>query len=82
MLSGFGTVRERDFTEIQIVWNSKEHEWAQSVCGVVINVLGSMNICFPVLEKLTGQGLENVAHLTLGFMWPCNYEQDLFYLII
>jgi hypothetical protein len=39
---------------------------------VVINVLGSMNICFPVLERLTAKGFENVAYLNLGFMWLCN----------
>jgi hypothetical protein len=32
-----------------------------------------MNMYFAQLEKLKDKGLENVAHLTLGFMWPCNY---------
>jgi hypothetical protein len=71
--SWFGTVTERDFIEIQIVWNAKEHDWEESVCWVVINVLRSLNIYFPVLEELTGRGLENVAYLNLGFMWPFNY---------
>jgi hypothetical protein len=53
MLSGFGTVTERDFIKIQIVCNSKEHDWSQSVCGVVVNVLRSMNTYFPGLERLT-----------------------------
>jgi hypothetical protein len=39
-------------------------------CNIVINVIQSMKICFPGMEKLTGIGLEYVAHLTLEFWWP------------
>jgi hypothetical protein len=70
MLSGFGTVTERDFIETQILWNLKEHDWAQSVCGGVVNVLRSMNSYFPGLERLTGKGLEYAVHMRPGFVWP------------
>jgi len=41
-----------------------------------------MKIYFPELVRLTSKEFENVAHLTLGFGWPCNYYQGIFYLII
>jgi hypothetical protein len=71
MLSGFGTVTERDFIEIQIMWNSKERDWAESVCGGYKCFTKYGNL-FPGLERLRGKGLEYVDNLTPGFGWPCN----------
>jgi hypothetical protein len=61
MLSGFGIVTERDFVKIQIVWNSKEPDWAESVDGGVVNVLRSMNIFFQNWKGLQAKDLN---------MWP------------
>ena len=73
---------KRNFIKIQFLWNSKEYDCAQNIFRRFINVSRSMKIYFPELVRLTSKEFENVAHLTLGFVWPCNYYQGIFYLII
>jgi hypothetical protein len=67
MLSGFGTVTERDFIIIQIVWNAKERDWAQCVGGGGYKCFTKYEYLFSRTGKLTGKGLQYVAHLTPGF---------------
>jgi hypothetical protein len=72
ILSLFRSFTKRDFIKIQILQNAKEHDCAQSICSVVINVLRSMIIYFPGLEKFRGEGMMYVADLTLRFGWLRN----------